>query len=103
MVAGETNTPFVAAAIIAEATSLTTNLGSRGVGYINGDLTVGLARLPMDDWLGVQADSHWAAGGIAVGTATLYDRLGAFGSGMVTSVANPDAQITFGTSTASSP
>jgi hypothetical protein len=57
---------------------------------------MGLARLPVDDWLGVQADAHWAADGVAVGTATLFDSLGAFGSGMVTAVANPAAQIDFG-------
>jgi hypothetical protein len=79
----------------AEATSLVTNLGTHGVGYINGDLTVGLARLPVGEWIGVQADSHWAADGIAVGTATLFDRSGAFGSGMTTAVANPAAQIDF--------
>jgi hypothetical protein len=99
VVAGETNTPFVRAAMIAESTSLVTNLGTHGVGYINGDLTVGLARLPVDDWVGAQADSHWAAGGIAVGTATLFDSRGAFGSGMVTAVANAAAQIDFGANT----
>lgn len=96
VVAGDKNSAFVSAAMVAEATSLTTNLGSRGIGYINGDLTMGLARLPVDDWLGVQAEAHWAADGIAVGTATLFDSLGAFGSGMVTAVANPAAQIDFG-------
>jgi hypothetical protein len=72
-----------------------TNLGTHGVGYINGDLTVGLARLPVGEWIGVQADSHWAADGVAVGTATLFDRSGAFGSGVTTAVANPAAQIDF--------
>lgn len=99
VVAGERNTPFVRAAMIAESTSLVTNVGTRGIGYINGDLTVGLARLPVDDWVGTQADSHWAADGIAVGTATLFDSQGPFGSGMVTAVANPAAQIDFGTTT----
>jgi hypothetical protein len=95
VVAGEPNTPFVRAAMIAESTSLTTNLGTCGVGYINGDLTVGLARLPRDGWLGVQADSHLAADGIAVGSATLFDAAGPFGTGLVTAVANPAAQIDF--------
>lgn len=95
VVAGQPNSPFVRAAMVAEATSLTTHLGTRGVGYINGDLTVGLARLPVDNWIGVQADSHRAVDGISVGTATLFDSLGAFGSGMVTAVANPAAQIDF--------
>jgi hypothetical protein len=51
--------------------------------------------LPVDDWIGIQADSHWASDGISVGTATLFDHQGAFGSGMVTAVANPAAQIDF--------
>jgi acyl-CoA thioesterase len=95
VVDGYRNTPFVRAAMAAEGTSLVTNLGTAGVGYINGDLTVALARLPRDEWIGVQADSHWAADGIAVGTSTLFDGQGAIGTGMVTAVSNPDAQIDF--------
>jgi Thioesterase-like superfamily len=95
VVAGIENTPFVNAAMAAEGTSLVTNLGSAGVGYINGDLTVALARLPIDEWIGVQADSHWAADGVATGTATLFDGAGPFGSGMVTAISNPGAQIDF--------
>lgn len=95
VVAGEKNSPFVRAVIIAEATSLVTNLGTEGIGYINGDLTAAFSRMPVDDWIGVQADSHWASDGISVGTATLFDHRGAFGSGLVTAVANPAAQIDF--------
>jgi hypothetical protein len=95
VVEGEGNGPFVEAAMAAEGTSLVTNLGSAGVGYINGDLTVGLVRLPHDEWIGVQADSHWVNEGVAVGTATLFDSVGPFGSGMVTAVSNPAAQIDF--------
>ena len=65
------------------------------MGYINGDLTVAMARLPVGDWIGVQADSHRASDGVAVGTATLFDQTGAFGSGMTTAVSNPAAQIDF--------
>ncbi|KUH81078.1 MULTISPECIES: thioesterase family protein [unclassified Mycobacterium] len=95
IVADEKVSPFARAVTVAESTSLVTNLGSDGIGYINGDLTVAMSRLPVDDWILVQGDSHWAADGIAVGTATLFDRQGAFGSGMVTAVANPAAQIDF--------
>lgn len=95
VVENESNSPFVRAAMAAEGTSLVTNLGTAGVGYINGDLTVALSRLPEDDWIGVQADSHLAADGVSVGTSTLFDGSGAFGSGMVTAVANPAAQIDF--------
>jgi hypothetical protein len=95
VVQGHANSPFVCAVMAAEATSLVTNLGSAGVGYINGDLTVALARLPQDEWIGVQADSHWVADGISVGTATLFDHADAFGSGVVTAVGNSAAQIDF--------
>lgn len=97
IVEGESATPFVRAVVAAEATSLVTNLGTRGIGYINGDLTVGIARLPGSDYVGVQADSHWCADGVSVGTATLFDRSGPIGTAMVTAIANPAAQIDFGT------
>jgi acyl-CoA thioesterase len=95
VLAEENNSPFVRAVMLAEATSLVTNLGTQGIGYINGDLTAAFSRLPVDDWICIQADSHWASDGISVGTATLLDGQGPFGSGMVTAVANPAVQIDF--------
>ena len=95
VVAGSPNTPFVRAVVAAESTSLVTNMGSAGVGYINGDLTLALARIPADGWIGLQADAHWVADGVAVGTATLFDSSGAFGTGLVTAISNPAAQIDF--------
>lgn len=95
VVQGQPNSPFVRAAMAAEGTSLVTNLGTAGVGYINGDLTVALSRLPGDEWIGVQADTHWAADGIAVGSSTLFDSAGPFGTGLVTAIGNPAAQIDF--------
>ncbi|MCW1959420.1 MAG: thioesterase family protein [Mycobacterium sp.] len=96
VVEGEQPSAFVRAVVAAEATSLVTNLGTRGIGYINGDLTVGMSRLPLGDYIGVQADSHWCSDGVAVGAATLFDDAGAFGTAMVTAIANPSAQIDFG-------
>jgi hypothetical protein len=96
LVAGQSASPFVRAVVAAEATSLVTNLGTEGIGYINGDLTVALSRLPVGDYVGLQADSHWCADGISVGSATLFDDLGPIGIGMVTALANPAAQIDFG-------
>lgn len=95
-VAGERISPFVRAVIVSEATSLVCNLGTKGIGYINGDLTVALTRLPNSEYLGLQAESHWAADGVSVGTATLFDDAGPFGTGMVTAIANPAAQLDFG-------
>ncbi len=96
VIEGQVNTPFVRAAVTAEGTSMVTNLGTAGIGYINGDLTVALTRLPQDDWVGVEAETHWAAHGIAVGATTLYDSAGPIGTGLTTAVSNPAAQIDFG-------
>ena len=96
MVAGHDITPFVRAVVVAEATSLVSNLGTKGIGYINGDLTVALSRLPKSEYIGVQGDSHWVGEGVSVGTGTLFDDAGPFGTGLVTAIANPAAQIDFG-------
>ncbi|OJZ76348.1 thioesterase [Mycobacterium paraffinicum] len=95
VVAGQENTPFVRTAAAVDATSLVTNLGTAGLGYINGDVTLALARLPRGEWIFMQADTHWASDGIAVGSATLLDDTGPFGSGLVTALSNRSAQIDF--------
>ena len=65
--------------------------GRRFAGVVcNPELT-----LPEGAELGIEADSHITADGISVGTATLYDRKGPYGTGMVTAVSNPAAQIDF--------
>ena len=43
----------------------------------------------------LQGDSHWVSDGISVGTGTLFDDEGPFGTGLVTAIANPAAQIDF--------
>lgn len=96
VVADRPPTPFVRAVVVAEATSLVGNMGTRGIGYINGDLTVALARLPETEFIGVQGDSHWCSDGVSVSSGTLFDGSGPFGTGLVTAVANPAAQIDFG-------
>jgi hypothetical protein len=95
VVAGQKNTPFVQAAAVVDATSLATNLGTEGLGYINGDITLALARLPRGEWIFVEADTHWASDGISVGTATLLDGTGPFGSALVTALSNRTAHIDF--------
>lgn len=95
VVAGERNTPFVQAAMAVDATSLVTNLGTAGLGYINGDVSLALVRVPRGEWIFMQADSHWACDGVSVGTATLLDATGPFGSALVTALSNPGAHIDF--------
>lgn len=96
VVAGQDITPFVRAAVVAEVTSLVCNLGTKGIGYINGDLTVALSRLPQSECIGLQGDSHWASDGISIGSTTLFDDAGPFGTALVTAIANSAAQIDFG-------
>lgn len=89
-VAGLPATPFVRSAVVAEAAAnLVTNHGANGIGYVNGDLTVALTRLPRGVFIGVQADANFSENGVSVGSATLFDDDGAFGSSMVTAMANP--------------
>ncbi|AQT82787.1 hypothetical protein B1R94_12955 [Mycolicibacterium litorale] len=99
-VAGLAATPFVRAVIVAAAsTNLVTNLGSNGIGYLSGDLTVALTRSPRSDFIGVQADTRCSADGLSVGCATLFDEMGAFGTAMVTAMADPAARIEAGSGT----
>lgn len=96
VVAGEAASPFVRAVVVAEAaTNMVINLGTAGIGYINGDLTVSLSRLPVSDFIGVRGDTRTAGAGVAVGTATLFDSDGPIGTASVTALANPAAQIDF--------
>ena len=94
-VVGEDSTPFQRAVTLAEATSLMTHWGDEGIGFINADLTVALARLPRSRDLGIEADEHISADGVAVGTASLFDREGVFATGTVVAVSNAGRQIDF--------
>ncbi|BBY60915.1 acyl-CoA thioesterase domain-containing protein [Mycolicibacterium sarraceniae] len=93
-VAGLPATPFVRSAVVAEAAAnLVTDLGAGGIGYVNGDLTVALTRPPHGVFIGVQADTQFSENGVSVGSATLFDDDGAFGTSMVTAMANPAARM----------
>lgn len=95
VVEGETASPFQRTATLAESTSLSTHWGSEGIGFINADLTLTLARLPRSADIGLVADDHLSDAGVAVGNATLFDREGPIGSGVVVAVSNAARQIDF--------
>lgn len=88
IVDGEECSPFQAVASIADATSMVTNWGSRGVEHINTDIDLALCRLPDSSRLGLRAADHVATDGIAVGTAEVFDGTGVIGTATVTSLAN---------------
>jgi len=94
-VSGEEPTPFQRAVTAAESSSLVTNIGDGGIGFINCDLTVALARLPEGVRVGLQTDTHIENDGLSVGTANLYDEHGPIGVGLVTALDNTRAMIDF--------
>lgn len=96
VVHGDPPSQFVRAALAGESASLMANWGTEGVGFINGDMTLALARLPIGADIGLQADNHISVAGVGIGAATLFDRDGTFGSCVITALANPQAQVKFG-------
>ena len=89
LVAGEEFGPFARVVAAADLTNPFANSGDHGLAFINADLTVYLARLPVDPWIGLDVTTHVSEGSVAVGGCDLYDRTGRVGSATVASVANP--------------
>ncbi|MCW2822884.1 MAG: hypothetical protein JWR64_2679 [Marmoricola sp.] len=91
----EAPSPFVVAASVADSTSMVTNWGSNGVEHINTDITMVLARLPVGREVGLSATDRVNHDGIAVGTATVFDRQGRIGTTVVSSIANAERAVDF--------
>jgi Acyl-CoA thioesterase C-terminal domain/Acyl-CoA thioesterase N-terminal domain len=81
-------TPFMRAALAADFTHPLANSGTKGLEFINADVTLYLHREPLDEWLGFEVLAHHSSQGIAVGECMLYDANGAFGRSIVCGVAN---------------
>jgi len=88
LVAGEKMSPLVRAALAADLPNPVANSGVEGLQFINPDLTLFLAREPVSEWVGLDVTSHLGADGIAIGSCTLYDVLGAIGTSTVCALAN---------------
>jgi hypothetical protein len=88
-VAGEAHSPFLRAALASDVTNLLANSGDRGLGFINADLTLYLARSPVGEWIGCEATDHADADGVAFGSSSLYDRGGRIGHVALCGVADP--------------
>jgi acyl-coenzyme A thioesterase PaaI-like protein len=86
---------FVVAASVADSTSMVTNWGSNGVEYINTDITLTLSRLPQGREIGLSAIDRVSHDGIAVGTATVFDRNGRIGTAVTTAIANAKRAVDF--------
>ncbi|MEV6218084.1 acyl-CoA thioesterase domain-containing protein [Nocardia sp. NPDC051833] len=88
VVDGESISPFQLAAGIADVVNVAANLGANGLEFINADITLALARLPVGDAVGFAAIERREQAGIAVGTAAAFDRGGVFGTATVSALAN---------------
>jgi len=87
LVEGEQMTPFVRVATAADIANPLANSGTNGLEFINGDITLYLARLPVDEWIGFEVTRHVSAEGVAVGECAVYDTRGPIGTSTVSAVA----------------
>jgi hypothetical protein len=92
-------TGFQAAAASADGTSMVINWGTRGVEYINTDITMTLAREPEGVEIGLLTTDRVEHDGIAVGSAAIFDRRGPLGTVMVAALANARRTVDLGSVT----
>ncbi|MEV0075302.1 acyl-CoA thioesterase domain-containing protein [Nocardia neocaledoniensis] len=88
VVEGETVTPFQMAAGIADVVNVAANFGSDGLEFINADLTLTLARLPVGPAVGFATTDRIEQHGIAIGAAVAFDRTGVFGTAALCALAD---------------
>lgn len=87
LIEGEAWTPFARVAVAADFASPFANAGDAGLGYINSDVTLYLARVPVGEWIGFEVVDHQASEGVAFGACALYDEAGRIGQASVAALA----------------
>jgi hypothetical protein len=90
LIDGEPLTAFTRAAMAGDVASSLTHYGTDGLHYINADYTLTLSRLPDGPDIGLAALTHSSHGGVATGTAAMFDRHGPIGAATATALANPN-------------
>jgi len=86
-ISGEPASPLVCVAQVADVANPFANSGTKGLNYINADISLYLQRNPAGSWIGTEAFYHDAYDGVSVGTIALYDRLGRIGTSTVCGLA----------------
>lgn len=89
LVPGIELTPFVRAALASDFASPLANMSSEGLVYINADMTLHLARLPVGEWLGLGTGDRVVADGVSVAECPIHDADGPVGWSSVCAVVNP--------------
>lgn len=81
--------PFTRAAMAADLSSPLANSGGGAVAFINADITLYLARLPVGEWIGLQTTGHLSTAGVSATHSTLFDLGGPIGYAAAGALANP--------------
>jgi hypothetical protein len=89
LVDGEPTSAFTHAAMAGDVSSSLTHYGTDGLHFINADYTVTLSRLPEGPDIGLAALTHSSDGGVATGTAAMFDHRGLIGTAAATALSNP--------------
>ena len=87
LISGIPPSQLVRVAQVADFANPFTNSGTRGLNYINADITLYLQRTPVGSWIGTETSYHGADNGVSVGTMSLYDRRGRVGTSTVCGLA----------------
>lgn len=93
VVEDEVPTAFQYVAAAADVASVVINWGEAGMQFINADLTLSLARLPIVREVGFAAVDRVESDGISTGTVAVFDRAGALGSVVVGAMFNAGATV----------
>lgn len=89
LVAGEPLSPFVRAALAADAASPIAHRSGPVLSFINADYSMYLGRTPVGEHIGIERGGHASADGIAVGQCALYDEAGHLGWCATAALVNP--------------
>ena len=87
LISGMLPSQLVRIAQVADFANPFANSGTKGLNYINADITLYLQRTPVGSWIGTETSYHGADQGVSVGTMSLYDRSGRVGTSTVCGLA----------------
>lgn len=88
LIEGVPMTPFTRASMAGDVASSLTHFGTEGLQYVNADYTLALSRLPEGPDIGLAALTYSGHGGVATGSAALFDRRGQIGSATASTLAS---------------
>jgi hypothetical protein len=90
IVEGEPITPLMRAAVAADfCNGLSSVLDFRQWTFVNGDLTISLARMPVGEWVLLDAESWIGPNGAGIAFGSLADEQGYFGRSVQSLVIEP--------------